>query len=144
MTVNIGLGAAVFVDPPSGSVVANFEGTLNATTLTCNITNAGFQISTQWSIENFGGNPALQTVINAPDFFDIDGDLVPSTTLSYHNRLTVLNFTSVLDNATLYCGSGAFLRQANFIFKIYSKSSFIIRFSHKTGSSDCLSDIYVL
>lgn len=44
-----------FVDPPSGSVVANFESSLNATTLTCNISHEGSQIPTFWSVVNFQG-----------------------------------------------------------------------------------------
>ena len=117
------LGAVDFVDPLSGSVIANFEGTLNAATLRCNISNEGVQIGTQWSIENFRGNPALQRVASAaPDLFEFGGDLRPgSTTDTFLNRVTVLNFTSDLDNAIVYCGTGAEPRMANFTLRIYRK-----------------------
>ena len=46
-----GLGVVDYVDPPSGSAIANFEGTVNASTLICNVTNEqGLQISTQWTL----------------------------------------------------------------------------------------------
>ena len=54
------------------------------------------------------------------DNFVIDGDLRPgSTTETFHNRITVANFTSDLDNAILYCGTGLMPRQANFTIRIY-------------------------
>ena len=117
------LGVVDFVDPPSGSVIANFEGTLNAATLRCNINNEGVQIGTQWSIENFRGNSALQIVIDAaPDLFEFGGDLRPgSNTDTFLNQVTVLNFTSDLDNAIVYCGTGIERRMANFTLRIYSK-----------------------
>ena len=110
-----------FVDPPSGSVIANFEGSLNAATLRCNISNQGVQISTQWSIENLGGNLALQTVVNvSPGLFEVGGDFRPgSSTDTFLNRVTVLNFTSDLDNAIVYCGTGLERRQANFTIRLY-------------------------
>ena len=45
----IGLGIVDFVDPPSGTIIFNLEGTINATTLTCNISHNGQQVSTQWN-----------------------------------------------------------------------------------------------
>ena len=110
-----------FVDPPSGSVIANFEGSLNAATLRCNISNQGVQISTQWSIENLGGNSALQRVVDVLlDLFEVGGDLRPgSTTGTFLNQITVLNFTSDLDNTILYCGTGQERRQAKFTLRLY-------------------------
>ena len=98
----------------------NFEGTDN-TIITCNITNGGIQIGTQWSVENFGGDPVLQPVAS-DDVFDISGDLRPgSTTDTFLNQITVLIFTSELDNAILYCGTGVERRQANFTIRLYRK-----------------------
>ena len=107
-------------------MIANFEGVaLNTTTaLRCNVSNqAGTQISTQWNIENFGGNPALQRIVDvAQGLVDIGGDLRPGSTMdTFFNRITILNFTSNLDNAILYCGTGVEPRQANFTIKIYRK-----------------------
>ena len=115
-----------FVDPPSSTVIPNFEGTVSNTTITCNITNGGIQIGTQWNIENFGGNPNLQTVNNvAPNIFDIGGDLRPGSNVdTFQNQITILNFTSDLDNVTLYCGTGVERRMANFTIRIYRKSYF--------------------
>ena len=51
-----------FIDPPSGSVVANFEGSLNAATLTCNVSHEGSQRFTFWSIANFRGVAGRQSL----------------------------------------------------------------------------------
>ena len=60
----IGHGAVEFVSPaPSGSVIANFEGTINDTTLICNVTHDEIQFDTLWSISNFRGVTAIQTLI---------------------------------------------------------------------------------
>ena len=114
-----------FVDPPSGSVIANFEGTVNATTLSCNITNEGSQVSTQWSIENFRDAPSRFISDNlAPELFSFSGDPIPTVpNFTYRNRLTVLNWTSELDRVTVFCGTGADPEQANFVFRIYRKFS---------------------
>ena len=71
--------AVNFTDPASGSLIANFEGTENATTITCNVTNSqGAQISTQWTLTNFRGSTGLQSVNNAaPELFEITGDPWP-------------------------------------------------------------------
>ena len=50
------LGLATFVDPPSGSVIANFEGIENPTTINCNITTdqgVQMQVTTQWHVEYY-------------------------------------------------------------------------------------------
>ena len=123
------VGAVDFVDPPSGTVIANFEGTENVTTLTCNVTNPnnGNQIGTRWSIENFRNVSELQ-IINTIDertaslFFLISGDQRPTNpSITFVNRLTILNLTSGLDGATVYCGIGEDLRQANFTLRVYRK-----------------------
>ena len=105
-----------FIDPPSGSVIANFEGTLNATTLTCNVTNEGFQISTFWSVANYQGVAGTQTVnsLNRPDLFLIGGG-------SFINQLTITNWTSEVDGVTVFCGIGSDLEQANVLIRIYRK-----------------------
>ena len=54
ISIHAGHGAVDFADPPPGTVIVDFEGTLeNAITITCNITHAGIQVGTSWSIENF-------------------------------------------------------------------------------------------
>ena len=117
----LGHGAADFVDPVSGSLIANFEGTENVTTITCNITN-GDQIGTLWSIENFRNNPDLQFIYNGlTGPFFIGGDPRPSSTSTFTNRLTVLILSSELDGVIIYCGSGQNRQQANFRFRVYRK-----------------------
>ena len=117
-----GLGATQ-VDPPSGSVIVNFEGTLNAATLNCSVTSSqGIRISTQWTLVHFRGSAASVTINNAaPELFSFSGDPVPGFNYTYENSLTVLNLTSDLDGVTVYCGTGAQPRQANFTLKIYRK-----------------------
>ena len=72
-----------FVDPPSGQVIADFEGTEDVITLTCNVTFNGAQATTRWTIENFRGVSGLQNIREDfdPDLFVLSGDaiLVDST-----------------------------------------------------------------
>jgi hypothetical protein len=119
-----GLGA-FGVDPPSGSVVANFEGTLNATTINCSVTNTqGARITTQWTLTNFGRSDAFFTPNNvAPELFSFSGDPIPGFDLTYQNSLTVTNLTNDLDGVIIYCGTGLQSQQANFTLRIYRKLS---------------------
>ena len=123
LPIHTGLGAAE-VDPPSGSVIARFEGTVNVTTLTCNVTdNQGNQAVTTWSIGNFRG-VFLQTIdlTLASDLFLFGGTPVPSApNFTFDNQLTILRLTSELDGVVLYCGIGGDLQQANFNLRIYRK-----------------------
>ena len=106
-------------------MVANFEGAINATTLTCNVTNTnGQQVSTIWNVANFDGVPDIRRVSTAdPDsnIFLISGDLRPGLALTFGNRITVLNWTSAVDAVTLYCGTGEIPDQAGVALRIYSK-----------------------
>ena len=112
--------------PPSGSVIANFEGTLNATTINCSVTNSqGAQITTQWTLTNFGGDESdafIFTLNNvAPELFSFSGDPIPGFNLTYQNSLTITNMTSDLDGVIIYCGTGKQFQQANFTLRIYRK-----------------------
>ena len=119
----LGLGAAL-VSPDSGTTIANVEGTLNAATLTCNITNQGIQVSTTWSVGNFRGVTGTQVILHdfATELFSIDGDPDPNNPgLTFLNQLTVLNLTSELDGVTVFCGIGNNLQQALFHLRVYCK-----------------------
>ena len=89
------------MDPPSGSVIANFEGTLNAITINCysSVTNSqGAGVTTEWTLTNFGGNDALFTLTSvAPELFSFSGDPIPGFNVTYMNSVTVTNLTSDLD-----------------------------------------------
>ena len=122
-----GHGAADFIDPPTGTLIVNFEGTLeNAVTITCNIThiiqNVVTQIGTQWSIENFRNSPDLISLPsdNIPEI-TIDGDLRPSGLSTFRNRLTISALTSQLDGVMILCGTGEQPRQANYPIRVYRK-----------------------
>ena len=111
---------------PTRSLIADFEGTLNATIFSCDVfSQAGsLQITTRWSIENFRGVDSLRFVTDslAPELFLITGDTRPDDpTLSFQNYLTVLNLTSELDGVVIYCGSGRDPVQVNFTLRIYRK-----------------------
>ena len=121
-----GHGAADFVDPPTGTLIVNFEGTLeNAVTITCNIThiiqNVVTQISTQWNIENFRNSANLVSLPsdNIPEI-TIDGDLRPSGS-TFRNRLTISALTSQLDGVIIHCGTGEQPQQASYPVRIYRK-----------------------
>ena len=113
------------MDPPSGSVIANFEGTLNAITINCSVTNSqGARVTTEWTLTNFGGDEsdALFTLTNiAPELFSFSGDPIPGFNVTYMNSLTVTNLTSDLDGVIIYCGTGIQFQQANFTLRIYRK-----------------------
>ena len=115
-----GLGLVTFSDPPSGSVVANFKGTLNATTLTCNVSNnnsTGHQVTSVWTMKDFRNSSGREVITQvAPDLFHVDSD--PDST-KFDNRLTILNFTSELDGETIYCGTDANKEEANFTLRVY-------------------------
>ena len=116
------IGTGNFFHPTSGSVIANFEGTVNVTVITCNITNnEGLQISTQWTLGNFRGHESqLQSVAVAPELFLVTGD--PATSdprITYRNRLTILRLTFELDGVKVYCGGGGQLQQAHFTLRVY-------------------------
>ena len=105
-------------------MIGNFEGTLNATTITCDIVNRSRnQINTVWRISNFRGVSSVRVLADniAPEIFLFDGDAIPGNgpTLTYRNRLTILDFSSDLDRVTVSCGNSAFPVQADFVFRIY-------------------------
>ena len=121
------MGAVTFTDPASGSVIANFEGTENVTTITCNATNSqGIQISTQWTLTNFRGSTGLQTINNAtPELFEITGDPIVGTMFTYNNCLTIVNLVRDLDHVIIFCGTGVMLQQADFVLRIYRELKLI-------------------
>lgn len=113
----VGYGAADFIGPaPSGSVVANFEGAINATTLICNITRGENQIDTFWSFANFRGVAGIQALLLIasmnPPFF-ADG--------LFLNELIVTNWTSEVDRVIVFCGTGGDPTQANVTLRTYRK-----------------------
>ena len=121
--MHAGHGAASFIDLPTGDVVANFEGAVNDPTLTCNVTNEGSQVSTIWSVANFGGvaTPRPVTIADPQsDILLISGDLRPNLTFTFGNRITVLNWTSTVDAVTLFCGTGREPEQVSISLRIYS------------------------
>ena len=121
----LGLGAVDLAYPPSGSVIANFEGAQNVSTLTCNVLNSGgARTTTHWFLQTFRSNSGLQAIAvgELTELFFIGGDEVPTDpTRTYRNELTFLNFTSELDGVTVFCGTATNRQQANFALKVYSK-----------------------
>ena len=118
-----GLGLVTFSDPPSGSVVANFKGTLNATTLTCNVSNnnsSGHQVTSVWTMKDFRNSSGHENITQvAPDLFYVDSDPNTQPGAKFRNRLMILNFTSELDGETVYCGTEANPEEANFTLRVY-------------------------
>ena len=128
--VPAGFALATFVDPPSGSTIARFEGAMNAATLACNITSSeapNMQTFTEWFVRNLRGNDGLQVINDNffPEIFSAGGDPLPThPTLTFRNQLTLLNFTAELDGITIFCGTGGPTgnpEQANFYLRVYSK-----------------------
>ena len=124
---SIGHGAE-FVNPPSGSLIANFEGAKNVSTLTCNVLNsANLRSTTAWFAQNFKSQSDLVLInsnngLDFSDLFSFGGDPVPTdSTKTYLNKLTFVNFTSELDGVTVFCGTAVDREQANFFLRVYSK-----------------------
>ena len=111
------------VQPPSGTLIAHFEGAENATTLNCNIGDGMRQISTTWSIENYRGSTYLVDITSGPPPFVVSGDpLRPdNSNITFLNELTVSTWTADLDGATVSCGTGQDQREASFLFRVYRK-----------------------
>ena len=113
----------MFSQPPSGTLLANFEGARNATTLLCNISGDGTnQIGTTWSIQNYRGSMGLVDITGGPEPFVVGGPpnpLAPQVSLS--NELTISNWTADLDGATMFCGTGQDQQEANFLLRVYRK-----------------------
>ena len=124
------MGAVDLVNPPSGSVIANFEGAQNVSTLTCNVLSSfsGARTTTSWFLQDFRSFSGL-TAIAVGEFTELlffGGEVIPSDlTRTYRNELTFLNFTSELDGVTVFCGTAINRQQANFSLRVYSK------FQHK-------------
>ena len=110
--------------------MANFEGAVNDTTLTCNVTNSsGEQVPTTWSVANLGGVPGVHIIAASitltSSLFLISGDPGPNLSpTSFENHLTILNWTSALDGASLFCGTSDSPQQTRVLLKIYSKSRY--------------------
>ena len=110
----VGYGVADFISPvPSGSVVANFEGAINATTLICNVTRGETQIDTFWSFANFRGVAGIQALILIQSPFLANGFFL--------NELIVTNWMSEVDRVIVFCGTGGDPTQTNVTLKIYRK-----------------------
>ena len=110
-------------------MIADFEGTLNVATLTCNVTTAGgIPLPTSWSVADFRGLSRLQTVLDsfAPELFSLSGNPLPNNrAINSMNQLTIVNLTSDLDGVTVFCGTGAMLQQAAFFLRVYRKYMYI-------------------
>ena len=123
--IMIGLGIVTFSDPPSGSIVSDFKDTINATTLTCNVSNVstGHQIASRWTVKDFRNVSGYEVVTQiASDLLQVDGDpdiFTNTPGAKFDNRLMILNFTSELDGEILYCGTEANPEEANFILRLY-------------------------
>ena len=119
----IGLGVVLFSQPPSGTLIANFEGARNATTLFCNVSGDDMnQVSTTWSIQNYRGSTGLVDITGGPEPFIVSGDTIPSDpTFTFLNMLMVSTWIADLDRAIVYCGIGQDQRGAVFPLKVYCK-----------------------
>ena len=118
------------MSPPSGPVVADFEGTLNVTTLTCNVTDPYINQMeiTEWSVQNFRTSGLQGIMINlAPESFVITGNEISD--FIFNNILVICNLSSKLDGVIIYCGTGQNPREANFTLRIYRRYQNLIDYA---------------
>lgn len=66
---------------------------------------------------NSSGHEVITQV--APDLFYVDSDPNTQPGAKFGNRLMILNFTSELDGATVYCGTETNPEEANFTLRVY-------------------------
>ena len=108
---------SIKTDPASGSVIAGLEGSMNVTTITCKVFGH-IQQRTVWHLQHVQENSDMQPLSDPAisNMFDVDRNDV------YHNsKLTIVNLTSPLDGATVFCGTAEKPRQANFTIRITRK-----------------------
>ena len=112
--------------PESESTLAGDEGEENITIICTLLREAGGpQQVTEWFIER-PGQTSPQLILDNQEFanFEIVGEPIPNTTNSdSRTNFTVLNLTSDLDRAVIFCGLGGInpVFAANFTLRIYSK-----------------------
>ena len=106
-----------FFSSQSGSFVGNFEGAVNTTTITCNVTRDGSQAETAFSVTNFRGDSIIRPVftLQDQDVFLISGP--------HNNKLIITNWTSEVDKVIVYCGTPIRLLEANVTLRLYSMCS---------------------
>ena len=111
--------------PESESTLAGDEG--ENITIICTLLReaGGPQQVTEWFIER-PGQTSPQLILDNQEFanFEIVGEPIPNTTNSdSRTNFTVLNLTSDLDRAVIFCGLGGInpVFAANFTLRIYSK-----------------------
>lgn len=105
-------------NPPSGSVLADIEGAVNFTTLSCTIFSEDNMMRTvMWSVM-FKGDTDPQALTDSKIFL-IHGDLQEG--VSFQNKLTVLNLTPELDGVIVCCGTEEEPKLANFTLRIYCR-----------------------
>lgn len=123
-----------FFDPPSGTLIVNFEGAENVTTIVCELfgdADLENRTTTLWFIQDFGDQPGDQQIRESSgtfsDIFLITGAdrnvSVDSSIQTYRNNLTILSFDANLDGATVYCNSGGNMMISNYSLRIYRKES---------------------
>jgi hypothetical protein len=105
----------VTTEPENGTRFTDLEGSMNATTFTCNIFDPinSEQLTTVWrlqrsediTLDNISSSE-FSTVFHTPDGSYKD------------NQLTVRNLTSRLDGVTIYCGTEAEDKLAFFTLRI--------------------------
>ena len=113
------------IEPDSGSLFAAFEGSVNATTFTCNLfDSSGYkQHPTFWMLTNLQGSTDLQPVSSSAvsnRFYIHNHTNIHQNNLIDH-RMMVLNLTADLDGVIVFCGSIDEPKLANFTLKIYRK-----------------------
>ena len=105
----------ITTEPENGTIVTDFEGSVNATTFICNIFDpiSSEQQTTVWRLQR-PGNVTLENVSNS------DLSITPDDSHKY-SQLTVRNLTSKLDGVTLYCGTEIEVNLASFSLRINRK-----------------------
>lgn len=110
---------SIETEPASGSVITDLEGSVNGTSITCNIFSAE-KWPIVWHLQNVQGNPDIQPLSDSANMFVVhnDSDLHSG---SHSFKLTILNSTSTLDGVVVFCGTAERPRLANFTIRIIRK-----------------------
>ena len=127
-----GLCIVTSITPPNGTEVTREIGAVNVT-FECVVTNdQGVQDTTQWNIENFRGTPGAQSILMALNDTILEGEPSNGVLPTFRTRLIFPEFLEDLDGTTLTCGLPPLesLRDGQFQLRVYSKSLYVVSFTH--------------
>lgn len=110
--------------PLSGSLLVDYCGAKNFTTLNCSILTSSRPVHIVWSVQHLRNNSAILMVEDNTEpelFYIVESVKTASQNFFSQSYFTILNLTSELDGVIVYCGTKEEPKIANFSLRIYCK-----------------------